>query len=603
MTSFDGPWSKDLESFKKSVDSTPDQYKSSISSASKATLKKVCDPDVLHVWETDSDLDNLLQLTSVIAKLCDLGMRKEKGAQAQDGSMLILVEEKHSRNNFSRICQLVEYLTGADGKKHLEGTVVAFGKIVVVRGWDNSILSGQQEAMEKAIKRVNTALERVFKLGNFVGDKKRIIWHHGPVVHFLLSWINGTSSTLRSCLAGITITGAFDFTTSIAPSLAGRANTLPALERLESYAKKLSIPVVLLDASSQSIVGDYLATYLYYHAYYIHTFLPTSLSRSHLYKAQDEIVTFAFRLRAASEHRYGSSVVRQVQTHLDASTARQWAKTCINKTSYTKEKCRAAGREAEIHHAVNLADNPFARFNFPPSSSSRLEHGKGIPAFARLPIGPASLQPQDHTLAVPITLSLRTRQIRPSSPSQFYIMIPAPDQDADKVCARLQGLMMAVLERVRQEHGNPVLGDKEKSMWKGVVKACGWALEGCGDKCPSGVEEKMGFVKDKLGEGTWGSALFAEGKEGAKTGQGGVLPGASAVPEPVRGYGFAQGVMQMVGTYGAGGGYGQQQQQHAGLPVQGQPTGFAQGMPLRVHGQTGGVDTIMYQDYVVVLLL
>ncbi|KAF2855064.1 hypothetical protein T440DRAFT_386340 [Plenodomus tracheiphilus IPT5] len=600
MASFDGPWSKDLEGFKKSVQSTPDQYKSSITSASKATLEKICDPDVLHVWETDSDIDNLLQLTSVIAKLCNLGVRKKRAAQAQDGSMLILVEEKHGRNNFARICQLVEHLTGADGKKHLEGTVVAFGKMVVVRGWDNSILSGQQEAMDKTIKRVNIALDRVFKLGNLVGDKKKIVWHHGAVLHFLLNWISSTTSTLRSSLSGITITGAFDLTTRIAPSAAGRANTLAAFERLESYAKKLDIPIVFLDAASQSITGDYLATYMYFHAYYINTFLPFSLSRPHLHKAQDELVTFAFRLRAASEGRYGSDVVRQVQNHLDASTARNWARTCINKSSYTKELCRAAGREEAIHHAVNLADTPFARLNFPStasSSSTKITSGKGIPILSRVSIGPASPDPSSHTLALPITLSIRTRSIRPSNPSHMYLVLPAPSQTPEKICARIQGLMMAVLERVRQEHGNPVLGEQERRMWKGVVGACGWALEGCGDKCPKGVEEKTRFVRRKLGEGTWGCALFG-GKEGGSSAVGGNQRaggvGAStgavqAMQEPVRSYGFGQGTQQTMGTYGTA------YPQH--LPPQGQHTTIAQSMPLQGQRQMGGMDTATYQGY------
>jgi hypothetical protein len=64
MTSFNGPSSSDLVAFKKSVQSMPDQYKSSFASVSKETLEKLCEPDVLHVWETDSDIENLLQLTS-----------------------------------------------------------------------------------------------------------------------------------------------------------------------------------------------------------------------------------------------------------------------------------------------------------------------------------------------------------------------------------------------------------------------------------------------------------------------------------------------------------------------------------------------------------
>jgi hypothetical protein len=41
MTAFNGPWSKDLDPFKKSVQSMPEQYKSSFASASKTALEKV----------------------------------------------------------------------------------------------------------------------------------------------------------------------------------------------------------------------------------------------------------------------------------------------------------------------------------------------------------------------------------------------------------------------------------------------------------------------------------------------------------------------------------------------------------------------------------
>ncbi|KAF1944429.1 hypothetical protein EJ02DRAFT_501532 [Clathrospora elynae] len=578
MTSFNGPWSKDLHSFKKSVQSMPEQYKSSFASASKATLEKICDPNVLHVWESDSDIDNLLQLTSVIAKLCDLGVRKVKGANENDGSMIIITEENKSRNNFSRICQLVEYLTGADGKKHLEGMVVVFSKIVVVRGWDNSVDSGQKEALEKTVKRINVAIERVFKMGNFDGHKRKIVWHHDAVIHFLLEWINMTTSNLRSALSAITVTGSLNLTDGVVPSLAGRANKLPDLERLEAYAKKLSIPVVFLDSPSQLITFEYLGTYMFFYAYYIHTFLPSSLSRPHLHKAQDELVTFAFRLRAASENRYGNDAVKMVQKHLDASKAKHWARMCVDKNSYEKSKCRAAGKDEEIHHAVQLADSPFVP----------LSHGAGVPAFARLAVGPASASAQEHYTAAPVAISFAQGQLRPTSPATLHILIPTPShQDLEKVTNRVQGLMMAVLERVRQEKGDPVLGGAEKETWKAVKKACEWAIEGAEGKMPKELEKKIKFVKGKLGEGTWGFSLRVVEKGGNEKEDNGKV---AATLEPNRTYGFGQGTQQTVGALGYGGpqqqmmtGYGQQQA--AGMPSPGQGAAYTPGISVP-QGQT-----------------
>ncbi|KNG50322.1 hypothetical protein TW65_02257 [Stemphylium lycopersici] len=505
MTSFNGPWADNLEALKKSVQSMPDQYKSSFTSASKATLEKVCDSDVLHVWESDSDIDSLLQLTSVITKLCDLGVRSHKGANAADGK----------------------------GKKHLEGTVAVFSKIVVVRGWDNSVLTGQKEALEKTVKRVNTALERVFKMGEFDGAKRKIVWHHGAVLHFLLHWISTTTSNLRSTLSAVTVTNSLNLTTGIMPSAAGRTNKLPDLERLQQYARKLRIPVVFLDSLSQLISFEYLGTYMYFYAYYINTFLPESLSRPHLYKAQDELVTFAFRLRAASDGRYGSDAVKRVQKHLE------------------------------------LADSPFAL----------LDHGAGVPAFARLAVGPASAAAHEYYTAAPVSIAFAKSQLRPSCPAVFHILIPQSAQDRDKVTNRVQGLMMAVLERVRQEKGNPVLGDAEKSMWNAVVGACSRAIEGSEGKMPRDVAKKVEFVKKKLTEGTWGVALNGADSADAKNIAEGAIGDGNVgkvqhIREPNRSCGFGMGTQQMTGGFAVQNGHQQQQQMQ--VPMQGMGLGQGQ---------------------------
>ncbi|KAF1917973.1 hypothetical protein BDU57DRAFT_418493, partial [Ampelomyces quisqualis] len=392
MASFDSPWLQDLDGLKKTVQSMPAQYKSTLSSVSKDTLQKVCDPAVLHVWETDSDIDNLLQLTSVIAKLCNLGTRKDKGVNTSDGSMVIIAEDKAGRNNFGRICQLIEHLTCTNGKKHLEGTVAAFGSIIVVKGWNNSVRSDNAgKEVGNTVKRVNIALERAIKMG---GSKEKIVWHHGPVIHFLLYWINNTSSTLRSALHAITITGSLDLGSSVKPSKAGSANTLPDLTCLETYAKKLDIPVVFLDPGPQLITSPHLATYMYYFGYYINTFLPASLSRPHLHKAQDELLTFAFRILGASLNKSGARIVSLVQTHLDAGVGKKFAQTCVSAASFSQSACRAAGAEDSVHRATHLADSPFSPFTTRPLS-----------AFARLAVGPAAApSSSEWAVALPMTL-------------------------------------------------------------------------------------------------------------------------------------------------------------------------------------------------------
>jgi hypothetical protein len=551
MTAFNGPWSQDLDALKKAVQSMPDQYKSSFASASKDTLEKVCDPDVLHIWESDSDIDNLLQLTSLIAKLCNLGTRKTQGANASDGSMVIIAEEKSGRNNFARICQLVEYLTGADGKKHLDGAVVAFSSIVVVRGWNNSVRveKGRQEA-GKTVKRLNTVLERVFKMSSFTARK--LVWHHGPVIHFLLHWINTTTSPLRSNLAAITITGSLDLGTSVAPSIPGRANTLEDLKCLETYATKLDIPVVFLDSTSLGLTYQHLNTYMYYYAYYIRTFLPPSVLRPHLHAAQDSLVTFAFRLLGASKSKYQGDVVKKVKATLDPSIARKWARTCVSEASYEKNKCRNAGSEDGIHGMVQLADAPFLRFNH--------DKRNALPAFARLAVGPAAAASQSSYDAAPVSIDFAKSCIKPAHPTPFYVAMPSKDaDDTDKITAHIQGLMMAVLERVRQEHATPpTFSENEIAMWNETRKAVEYALKKSGEGVPKKVGERVQYVREKMGRGTWGYLVGCDAKEeGDGVGGNGIGEAARANRAAEKVYGgqqmggFGSGAQQ-IPSFGAG---------------------------------------------------
>ncbi|KAL5114212.1 hypothetical protein ACEQ8H_007914 [Pleosporales sp. CAS-2024a] len=518
MTAFSGPWSHDLDGLEKSERTMPDGYKASFSSASTEVLEKVCDPDALHIWESDSDIDNLLQLTSVIAKLCNLGTRKEKGANASDGSMIIIAKEKSGRSNFGRICDLVQHLTCASATKHFHGAIVVFSKIVVVKGWDDSVRSDRVDGeVERAIKRINTTIERVFKMSTFSSGKKKLVWHHGPVVHFLLTWINNTTSILRSSLHAITITGSLDLTDSVKPSPSGRSNTLEDLTCLETYAKNLSIPVVFLDPSSQLITSSHLTTYMYYHGYYIHTFLPRNLTQPHLYAAQDALVTFCFRILGASKAQYESSMVDAVKARLPANMAKQWARTCVSKSSYSKAKCRSAGSDTAIHNAVQLAESPFAPFSCGDEAANA--NGKGIPGFSRLAVGPAAHSSMHFHTALPVDVSFSKQRMRPAHPSAFFILVPCRSHhkpgtttsDEKKVTPHIQGTMMAVLERVRQEKGNPVLAAEDKAMWSAVRKACTWALDESGKAMPREIKGKVKFVGERLARGTWSLATGSHG--------------------------------------------------------------------------------------------
>jgi hypothetical protein len=543
-----GPWCKNLDDLHASIKSMPPKYKSDFNTLSEASLAAVCNIAHLHVWETDSDIDNLLQLTLCIVKIrTTAGTANATGIPSKNAGpgMIIITEVKADRDNFARVCELVKYVTGVGGRHHLDNTVCAFGGIVVVQGVDNrhvplpakdrsmQYADNVRKEVDMAVKRINVAIDRVFKLDMFKSSfNRKIVWHHGPVIHFLLHWINNTTSTLRSSLTGITIQSALSFTSGngIQPSPLGRLNTLPALAKLEEYTKTLGISAIFLDNTAQLVTFEYLATYMYFFGYYINTFLPCSLSLPHLHRAQDRLVTFAFRLWGACQSTYGSDVVSFVQKNLQPQTARAWASACIDSRSYTKEACQAAAEDREIHHAVQLADSPFETF-----LSSSSSTGMGLPAFSRLMVGPAQSTPSQYSIAAPLQISFTgstAAQFRAAAPSSFRLLLPSPslptathlpdatgkaEQQArlETITARIQGTMMAVLERVRQDKGMPVIKDSERNMWKEVVKAVGVALEGTKGRLPKGVGEKLVFVQQKLVQGTWGYALGAPNQKQA----------------------------------------------------------------------------------------
>lgn len=597
--SFSGPWSRDLATLKKSISSIPSENKAALASASNNTLDVFCDTEALHVWETDSDIDSLLQLTSVLAKLCDLGVRESKDAvESVEGGMVIIAEEDRSKGHFKRLCELVEHLTGESGSTHLEGTVRAYANasIVVVRGWTYrpSRNAASSQDVEKVVKRVSTAVSRALS----ATKTHKIVWHHGAIIAPLLSFINTTTSSLRNALAGISITNSLHLVSRVRPSAAGRSNKLPDLERLRSYAKKLGIPVLFLDSSTQSITSSYLTPYIYFFAYYIGTFLPSSLTRPHLHAAQDELVTFAFQLRGASEKRYGEDVVTIVKKHLNPRS-KTWAGRCIDPRSYERSKCQAAGKESEVHHAVQIADAPFALFrNFFATET------EGVAAFARLAIGPASPAAKDTFIAAPVDIAYTTSRLRARNPSNLHVLVPKPDITTDNVTNRIQGHMMAVLERVRQEHGNPTFSSNEKQMWKDVVKACSWALHGCEGKMPDKIAEKVKFVKEKLTKGTWGFIVGAPNDEtrAVPTSDGSGAASANAAAHAA----FSVTANGVQGAYQQG--YGQQQMPYAGhgqqgmmnlpVPQQGgfysqQPQAYAQGQQ---HNTQVAIDPAMYHQ-------
>ncbi|KAF2002456.1 hypothetical protein P154DRAFT_430805 [Amniculicola lignicola CBS 123094] len=519
---FTGPWCSSLPEIQKLITSMPPQFKSNFEAESKKRLEILCNPKHLHVWETSADIDGLIQLTQVIhtvKKLSTYVPQAHGKGKTVPAGMVIIVEASPSADDggFGRVCEQVKYLTGKEGKLHLDDTVATFSSIAVVRGIDNSLVpdehgkyhKGARKEIDAARKRVDTVLKRVLSKCELEWQQKVLVWHHGPVVHFLNHWIAHTSPALRDRLEAITIHSLLDFSSPnmIQPSAPGKQNQLSDLQRLEDYLKRLNITATLLDTISQSLGCNYLNVYMYYHGLYLSTFLPKSTLTPLYYNGLDQLTTFFFQLRGACDRKYGPDAVAMVQAHLNPRTAQCWAKSCIDPSSYTQEKCRSAALDPHIDYAGHLADAPF------PLLRSRLGDPAPLNAFSRLFIGPAALSIEDYYHAVPLSLSLNTSPLtaRIAHPSPFALLLPQPSQTPTILTQRLQGMMMAFLDLALREKGMPEIRKEEIRMWEEVQRACGWAGEGCKGRLPRGVEEKVEVVRGRVeGRGVWG---FVVGKE------------------------------------------------------------------------------------------
>ncbi|KAF1961244.1 hypothetical protein CC80DRAFT_464013 [Byssothecium circinans] len=520
-TPMSSPECKSIVDFQKTIAGVPSNFKGPLEAISKDTLDKLTDTGALTVWETDADIDGLLQLTEVFFKIKAANAAPDGNAGSGWGGSgksnrkkamgaVIISQEMNDRNAYQRIIDVLRHLKDTRGDSHCNGNVHAFDSIVVVRGINYSKTRTKNQENE-VLRCINVSIEKVLKMTrrSSSSTKSKIIWHHGPAIYLLLHWINNTTNELRSALTSITVTAALTFADGIKPSPLGASNTPKYFETLEKYAKRLSITVTFLDPITQLIHNEYASHFIYYFGYYITMFLPATVTRPHYDKALDHLTTFAFRLWGAAKGTHDSAVVAQVKQHLNGERACRWAKICIDLSSYEKQTCFSAGQEVALQHAASLADAPWAMYTSLPNCP--------LPAFTRLAVCPGAT-PQDLYTAVPVSFNYNTSTYRVANPSPFRLLVPKDGVDVAKMEKHIQGTMTAVLTRVMQAKEKKNVGETEARDWNDVLRAVCWAMNDCLKELPEGVRGKVEVVGRMLVvSGCWGYLV----KNGAGGGAGG----------------------------------------------------------------------------------
>ncbi|KAF2734874.1 hypothetical protein EJ04DRAFT_601998 [Polyplosphaeria fusca] len=533
-----GPWCKDFESLKKSIVTMPEKYKDTFDYASGLSLAAVCEPSALHIYEMDSDLDSLLLLTQVVLRVRASNTyvpQVNKAGIVVPNGMIVLVEKKAGTDDFARIYQQMEYLTQEQGHLHLSDTYCSFGAIAIVKGIDNTKAPNKDgkypaaaaDEVDSAVQRLKIAITRTIEKSTAGLERiKNIIWHHGPVIHFLNHFIAHTDASIRNRFKAITIHNCLDFTKGILPStLSNKLNKIQDFNRLESYLKRLSITATFLDSKTQGIHHDGLSIYIFYYAFYINTLLAPTLTHAHHLLVLDSLLLFSYRLHGAAHRLPPSTITSNLRSHLPTHHL-TWAHRSTNPSNYTKPLCQSAGTDAQIHHATALSHAPFAPLR--PTLPST------FPALSRLFIGPAAaLVAAEYYLSIPLALDWRGMQIRVDSRSVWRLHVPhpafavasaahpdAPNSEGN-ITERVRGTFGGVIEALRGQRGEPGVPGSWKGVWEDVRAACGWALEGCEGRLPKGMGEKVRFVGEGLRRGVWVAVLERAVAMGGGGGGGG----------------------------------------------------------------------------------
>ena len=90
---FTGPSCSDLVEFMKSIKDIPSKHKGTFDDMSKKAIDTICDIDVVHVWESADDIEDMLQLTQVVMKMM-LKAKKQEGRKKREPAMVIISAEQ-----------------------------------------------------------------------------------------------------------------------------------------------------------------------------------------------------------------------------------------------------------------------------------------------------------------------------------------------------------------------------------------------------------------------------------------------------------------------------------------------------------------------------
>ncbi|OCL11318.1 hypothetical protein AOQ84DRAFT_437783 [Glonium stellatum] len=470
VTSYESPWAESITELQSFIDKMPESINHVFQSHSKQATEAITSNDHLHVYQTYSDIDYLLQTAILIYQLHSLytyvPQKNSLGRKVPAGAVIIADDFERC---FEKVILLMKHITGEDGEAHCKGNILVFDTIAIVRGTDPTMLPGpdgmysQEETHENAMAamhRVVTSIENVSK----ITGKKYIVWHHGPYIHFLNFFFKTVRPAMRQRFVAITVMAAVKSNDEgVSHRISQSINTTDCWERLYRYGTAMRIPVVLLDNSAQMIEAPHLTrTFPRFGDAFIMLF-PYDIWYPHVASQMDVICMYMFRLAAAIAGKSGVDCVERIKSSLNQGLAKQWARGSINPIYFSPEACEMQNCLWSMKRIRWLVDLPIR------------QKAEALDPMCRVEVGPG--RPTNDIESVRVELDFANKTASISSSSPLYLL-KARHLNRDEASLRLQGFFQEYVVRCINSppDGGNRLGEimpiKIAEAWMDLRKVC-----------------------------------------------------------------------------------------------------------------------------------
>jgi hypothetical protein len=394
----------------------------------------ITSPSALHVYEIFGEPDDLLFLTVQIEWLKSRSTSDRRDLRVSNGA--VILASPHHRS-FGRVVEHLQHLTGEIPQRHLNSHVALYNStIAVVKIPDVSSGNLDASAANMSTKNLTFALGKLSKATN----ASHYVWHHRPSLAFLLHFINNTTPACRNALSALTVHASLATIPNTGDTDSNN-NTAADWKLLERYARRLSIPIVLVNASNIPMRFSYLSHILSNFGEMVPALFPASVYTESVYRYIDIVHVCVYRIVAAQASRHSSAVSQKVEDAIPRHHDGVWAKACVRAGSYTPERCRMRSA-LEVMSLIAW----YTDMGMMPQRNPT----KNADAMARVLLGPGREAPGG--MCVPIEIAFRDEAFRISSEGVFYVytLHPAQQQGGQTSAAvyhsAVQGAVLKAVE-------------------------------------------------------------------------------------------------------------------------------------------------------------